>query len=43
MEVHSNGFCFNSEPYNKNASELLCDRKPTSSNYLLNYNYGFLN
>lgn len=38
-EVHSDGFCFNTETRNKQASPPVCEQVATSTPNVLNYNY----
>jgi len=40
LEVHSDGFCWNSEPNNKQPTPATCSNTPTSVQYVLNYNFG---
>eukprot|EP00026_Physarum_polycephalum_P004407 Phypoly_transcript_04426.p1 GENE.Phypoly_transcript_04426~~Phypoly_transcript_04426.p1 ORF type:complete len:695 (+),score=81.70 Phypoly_transcript_04426:80-2164(+) len=40
LEVHADGFCWNSEPNNKQPTPATCSNTPTSIQYILNYNFG---
>jgi len=40
LETHSNGFCWNSEPNNKQPTPATCSNTPFSIDYILNYNFG---
>jgi len=42
IEVHGNGYCYNSDSHNKHSGPPMCQLAPTgenSTNYILNYNY----
>jgi hypothetical protein len=39
LEVHGDGFCWNTEERNKQPTPLVCDQVPTSTPGVLNYNY----
>lgn len=40
LEVHNDGFCWNSHQHNIGAAVATCDQVPVSNNYILSYNYG---
>eukprot|EP00026_Physarum_polycephalum_P001809 Phypoly_transcript_01812.p1 GENE.Phypoly_transcript_01812~~Phypoly_transcript_01812.p1 ORF type:complete len:511 (+),score=114.30 Phypoly_transcript_01812:1499-3031(+) len=42
LEVHGDGYCYNSDWNNKRAYPSVCESVPVSSRYVLNYNYGKL-
>lgn len=42
LEVHGDGFCYNSDWNNKKSVPTVCSIIPVSSRYVLNYNYGKL-
>eukprot|EP01132_Coremiostelium_polycephalum_P003994 gene3994-4995_t len=40
MEVHDEGYCYNTEDNNKRAQPRVCEASPVSYSGILNYNYG---
>jgi len=40
FEVHGDGYCWNSEINNKRSEVRLCNNVPTSTEYILTYNFG---
>ncbi|EGC37865.1 hypothetical protein DICPUDRAFT_53679 [Dictyostelium purpureum] len=41
IQVHSDGYCFNSELHNKRAGPRVCESSATSTPRILNYNFGY--
>jgi hypothetical protein len=42
MEVHTHGYCWNNADHNKRSDVSLCDSTPSSTPYVMVYNYGHL-